>query len=230
MFRTQEDCMAGPPRRRLALATLCLLAAAGASKAPATDLATAMQPIAGTISTPPQKVARDNVLALNTAMFELYGDAAKLFQRNMLNRHPVILGLFSGAGGRLILYRPGMEPLDTPPVPEVYQLLKSVGHSTMALSQVVGPYLDNAANQAWRAPMLACRARMTSALETLDAADMPGRWRDTTRAILQGNMDFMDASLARGAIATADLQAFAARQRPLLGHVIAWAAQTQVSH
>jgi hypothetical protein len=41
-------------------------------------------------------------------MFELYGDAAQSFKRNILSKHPVILGLFSGAGGRFILYRPGM--------------------------------------------------------------------------------------------------------------------------
>jgi hypothetical protein len=58
----------------------------------------------------------------------------------------VILGLFSGAGGRFTLYRPGSVPLEAPRVPVVYQLLKSVGHSTMALAEVVGPYLDNPTN------------------------------------------------------------------------------------
>jgi hypothetical protein len=76
-------------------------------------------------------------------MFELYDDDAQIFQRNLLTKHPVILGLFSGAGGRFILHRPGQAPLEAPSVPVVYQLLKSVGHSTMALTQVVGPYLDN---------------------------------------------------------------------------------------
>jgi len=61
------------------------------------------------------------VLALNTGMFELYGDAAKIFQKNILSKHPVILGLFSGAGGRMILYRPGNGSVDAPQVPVVYQ-------------------------------------------------------------------------------------------------------------
>ena len=99
---------------------------------------------------PRRETATNNVLALNTGMFELYGDAARVFKRNILSKHPVILGLFSGAGGRFILYRPGQPPLDAPSVPVVYQLLKSVGHSTMALTQVVGPYLDNPADQSWR--------------------------------------------------------------------------------
>ena len=109
------------------------------------------------------------------AMFELYGDAAKVFRANILAKHPVILGLFSGAGGRFILYRPGMAPLEAPSVPMVYQLLKSVGHSTMALVQVVGPYVDNAENQSWRGSMQAYRSRMQSALDGLDAtADAGG--------------------------------------------------------
>jgi hypothetical protein len=32
-------------------------------------------------------------------------------------------------------------------VPIVYQLLKSVGHSTMTLTEIVTPYLDNPDNQ-----------------------------------------------------------------------------------
>jgi len=54
-----------------------------------------------------------------------------------------ILGLFSGASGRFILYRPGMAPIDAPFVPMIYQLMKSVSHSTMALVEVVTPYLDS---------------------------------------------------------------------------------------
>ena len=94
-------------------------------------------------------------------------------ERNILSKHPVILGLFSGAGGRFILYRPGMAPLEAPSVPVVYQLLKSIGHSTMALTQVVGPYLDNPADQSWRGAMLAYRSRMKSALDGLDVTAMP---------------------------------------------------------
>ena len=120
--------------------------------------------------------------------------------KNILAKHPVILGLFSGAGGRFILYRPGMAPLDAPSVPIVYQLLKSVGHSTMALTQVVGPYLDNPANQSWRGSMLAYRSRMKSALDGLDATPMQADWRDNNRTILQNNIAFMDDCLAKGVI------------------------------
>jgi hypothetical protein len=164
-----------------AMTSIMLLGLGTAAKAQ--DLPSFMAPIAGRTASSPAETATKNVLALNTMMFELYDDAARVFQANLLSKHPVILGLFSGAGGRFILYRPGMAPLEAPSVPIVYQLLKSVGHSTMALTEIVGPYLDNAANQSWRSSMAAYRARMKSALDGLDATPMPADWRDNSRAL-----------------------------------------------
>src|SRR6202051_2689503 len=71
-----------------------------------------MAPISGVTTATPADIATKDMLALNTGMFELYGDAGKIFQANILAKHPVILGLFSGAGGRLILYQPGKAPID----------------------------------------------------------------------------------------------------------------------
>jgi hypothetical protein len=174
--------------------------------------------------------ATNDVLALNRAMFELYGDTGEKLRANILALHPVILGLFSGGGGRFILYRPGQAPLEAPPVPIAYQLMKSVGHSTMALTEVVLPYLTSPGNQAWRASLAAYRTRMQSALDALGATDMPSDWRENSRSILKNNIEFMDARLQSGSVTLADLEAFAKLQAPLLRKNIAWAAQTQVHH
>ena len=213
---------------RVAMASV-MLATLGTA-AQAQDLPSFMAPIAGRTDTTAAQTATNNVLALNTGMFELYGDAARVFKRNILSKHPVILGLFSGAGGRFILYRPGQPPLDAPSVPIVYQLLKSIGHSTMALTQVVGPYLDNPADQSWRGSMLAYRSRMKSALDGLDLTPMPVEWRENNRIILANNLAFMDDCVAKGAISFAALEAFSKKQGPYLKKDIAWAAQTQVGH
>lgn len=202
----------------------------GAAAAEGDNLPAYMQPIAGLTTSSEAETSTKNVLALNTAMFELYGDAAKVFRKNILSRHPVILGLFSGAGGRFILYRPGKPPLEAEQVPIVYQLLKSIGHSTMALTQVVGPYLDNPANQSWRAPMLAFRSRMQSALEGLEKTAMPAEWLENNRIILQNNIAFMDECLSKGKVSFAALEAFSKKQGPFLKKDVAWAAQTQVAH
>src|SRR5205807_3074940 len=184
--------------------------------AEAQDLPSFMAPIAGRPSSSPADTATKNVLALNSMMFELYDDAASVFKANLLSKHPVILELFTGAGGRFILYRPGMARLEAPSVPIVYQLLKSVGHSTMALTEVVTPYLDNPDNQSWRGAMSAYRARMKTALDGLDATPMQADWRDNNRSILENNIAFMDDCLAKGSISSAALQEFAKKQSPLL--------------
>jgi hypothetical protein len=198
--------------------------------AEAADPPAYMRVISGAVASSPTETARKNVLALNTAMFGRYDAAGRVFQKNILAQHPVILALFSGAGGRFILYRPGMAPLEAPSVPIVYQLMKSVGHSVMALSQVVGPYLDNSENRSWRGPLLAYRSQMQTALETLDATDMPADWRANSRTLLQNNVAFMDASAEKSAISMAVLQSFARQQAPFLKKNIAWAAETQVNH
>jgi hypothetical protein len=186
--------------------------------------------IVGTETATPAYIATKNLLQLNTTMFELYGNAAQVFRKNILAEHPVILGLFSGADGRFILYRPGMPPLDAPQVPLVYQLLKSVGHSTMALAEVVTPYLNSPNDLTWRAPVAAYRSRMQSALDGLDAAPMRDDWKPTSRTILENNIAFMDECLKSNAVSPDALQAFAQKQSPLLKKNIAWAAQTQVGH
>ena len=209
---------------------LSLLVIGAGAPARAAEMPSYFKEIVGTETATPADIATKNLLQLNTTMFELYGNAAQVFRKNILAEHPVILGLFSGAGGRFILYRPGMPPLDAPQVPLVYQLLKSVGHSTMALAEVVTPYLNSPNDLTWRAPVAAYRSRMQSALDGIDAAPMRDDWKPTSRSILENNIAFMDECLKNNAISPDALQAFAQKQSPLLKKNIAWAAQTQVGH
>lgn len=209
---------------------LSLLAFGAGSAARAAELPPYFKVLANTPTTSPADIATKNVLQLNTSMFALYDNSLQIFQKNILAQHPVILGLFTGAGGRFVLYRPGMPPLEAPSVPIVYQLMKSVGHSTMALGEVVIPYLNNPDNLAWRGPMTAFRTQMQTALASLDAVPMQDDWKPTNRSILQNNIAFMDECLKNNVITVEALQAFAKKQAPLLKENVQWAAQTQVHH
>ena len=210
------------------LATL-LLAAPAIGHAAQTP--SGMEPISGVTVSTAAATATKNVLALNSEMFELYGDAGRVFQKNILAQHPVILGLFSGAGGRFILYRPGMAPLEAPSVPVVYQLLKSIGHSTMALAEVVGPYLDNPANQAWRGSLLAYRSRMQSALDGAGRNRHAGRVAGEQPQHPEEQHRLHGRMCAQGRRSRSPICRPSPRQQaPLLKMDIAWAAQTQVDH
>jgi hypothetical protein len=216
---------------RLGCAALAIRALTGAPPSlAAAELPPYMDAMVAGAAPSPGDTARQNVLALNAAMFGLYDDSAAIFRKNILAQHPVILALFSGAGGRLILYRPGMAAVEAPSVPGVYQLLKSVGHSTMVLPVVAGPHIDKPADQSWRGPMAALRARLQAALDSFDQTEMQPDWRATPREILATDIAFIDDCFAKGVIAFPALQAFTQKQGPKLKKIIAWAAQTQVGH
>jgi hypothetical protein len=196
----------------------------------ADDLPPYMSEIAGKTSSTPGETADKSILALDTAMFDLYDDAARIFQKNILDHHPVILALFSGAGGRFILYRPGQPPLEAPSVPLQYQLLKSIGHSTMAIAETASSHLDNAGDHSWIASMQAYRSRMQSALDGVSDSGIQADWQQNNRDILANNIAFMDECIGKKLVTAGALEAFAHKQAPLLKLNIAWAAQTQVHH
>src|SRR5215471_7530700 len=178
----------------------------------------------------PEETARQNVLALNTAMFGLYDESGRIFRKNLLGQHPVILALFNGVGGRFILYKPGVAPVEAPSVPVVYQLLKSVGHATMVIAVMAGPYVEKPTDQSWRSSFTSFRDRLRTALDSLDQTEMREDWRGDMRDILAADIAFIDECLKKGVISFAVLQEFAQRQGPKLKHIIAWPAQTQVAH
>ena len=205
-------------------------AMAGASNLLAADLPDYMTVIVGGQTPAPPETARRNILALNSAMFGLYEEAGRSFRKNMLAQHPVILGLFTGAGGRFILYKPGAGPVEAPSVPIVYQLMKSVGHATMVTAVMAGPHIDKPDDQSWRSSFGAFRARLQTAADSVDKAEIREDWRGDMRDILATDIAFVDDCLKKGVISYAAVQEFSQKQAPKLKHIIAWAAQTQVAH
>src|SRR5262245_60834315 len=177
-----------------------------------------------------REVAEKAVLALNASMLRLYDESLEKFKQNMRDRVPIILALFSGQGGNMILYRPGHEPEVAPPVPIVYQLAKSVGHSSMAIYQIVAPYLAHPGDQSWRGRLQGYRAQNQAALDTLDALDISGEDRAVLRAILERNLAFMDDCLSKRTFTFEALQKFTRDVAPYSVKTIGIAAPAQVGN
>lgn len=176
-------------------------------------------------------VAEQAVLALNASMMQFYEASLTKFMSNMRDQVPIILALFTGQGGQMILYRPGRQPEVAPSVPLVYQLAKSVGHSSMAIYEIVAPYLANAyANQLWRAPLETYRTQNLVALDALPALDISDDDRAVLRAILECNLDFIDQCMARGGYSYDDVEAFVRSTVPHSFTAIGIASGAQVGH
>lgn len=179
----------------------------------------------------PRDVAEHAVLALNASMIQLYETSLATFKQNMRERVPIILVVFSGEGGQMILYRPRRPPEVAPPVPIVYQLAKSVGHSTMALYEIVSPYLsDPQANRLWRAPLQMYRTQNQTALDSLPDLDVSDEVRSVLSAILQRNVSFMDQCIANGGYSYQDLEEYIRGTTPLSIKTIGIGSGAQVGH
>ena len=176
-------------------------------------------------------VAEQAILALNSSMLRFYDEALEKFKQNMRDRVPIILALFSGTGGQMILYRPGHPPEVAPLVPIIYQLAKSVGHSSMAIYEIVTPYLaDPGANQLWRAPLQVYRTQTQSALDHLGVLDISEDDRAVFRAILKRNLIFMDECLTQGTYTYHRLEQFIRGCTPYAIKTIEIGSSAQVGH
>jgi hypothetical protein len=176
-------------------------------------------------------VAEQAALALNASMMNLYDASLIKFKQNLRDHAPIILALFTGQGGQMILYRPGHAPEVAPPVPIVYQLAKSVGHSTMAIYEVVSPYVSNAkANQLWRAPLAMFRTQNQTALDGLGALDMSADDRSILRTILERNLAFMDQCLSQGGYTYEEVEKYIRGTVPHSIKTIGIGSGAQVGH
>ncbi|MFZ0917199.1 MAG: hypothetical protein WAN04_09930, partial [Candidatus Udaeobacter sp.] len=182
---------------------------------------------------PPAKEQRafDAVYQLNHSMFNIYDNSLEIYQKNIRARVPLIMALFSGKGGRFILYRPGQEPLEAPSVPPIYQAAKSVGHCAMATYACVAPYIANSReDHSWMPLMKTYRTEVQTAKDNIvDLAIKPEEQallQDTLRQVLA----FMDNCLKNGGYTYDEVQAYARGVEPNLEKLIAVASSNQVGH
>jgi hypothetical protein len=121
-------------------------------------------------TTSPHEDAFEAIYRLNQDKNEIYSKNLILFQQNLLNHNPIILALFSSKGGNLILYRPHQTPLEAPHVSQEYEIVKSVGHSTLALYSFLIPYVSNQKNTSWKSSLenfLLHNQKALASIETL---------------------------------------------------------------
>ncbi|MBY0524246.1 MAG: hypothetical protein K2R98_12650 [Gemmataceae bacterium] len=179
----------------------------------------------------PRDVAEKNVIKINSAMNELYATTLANTKRNFREQIPMLVALFSAQGGRMVLFPPGKPPIVADRVPVVYELAKAVGHSPMAIYEVLVPYLkDPTTDSAWKGPLRTYRTQNQSALESLEALDLTKEDRDALAGTLKLNISFMDRCLDKGAYTIGELQEFARGQKPFLEKTLWLCGNVQTTH
>lgn len=180
---------------------------------------------------PTQSVALDNMYVLNDEMFTIYDKTLGIYRKNFLNNHNLIMGLFSGKGGRFLLFRPGQPPLEADSVPWVYQVAKSIGHCAMATFELLAPYTANpSADLAWLSTLKSYRTMVQTSLDSLDAIDVTPEQRELFRDTLKQIAAFMDTTIKNRTFTYEELQTFARTIKPDLAKLIDVATNAQVTH
>ncbi len=177
------------------------------------------------------KLAARSIYQLNNSMFNIYDNSLAIYQKNIRARVPLIMALFSGKGGRFILYRPGQEPLEAPSVPPIYQAAKSVGHCAMATYACVAPYVADAkGNPSWIPLMKSYRQEVKMAKEGIADLDVKPEEQALLQDTLGKVLAFMDTCLKNGTFTYADVEAYARGVEPNCEKLIAVATTAQVGH
>lgn len=172
--------------------------------------------------------ANDNfeaIYQLNRDKTEIYSRNLELFQKNLLAEHPVILALFSSQGGRLILYRPGHEPLEAPNISEEYQIVKSIGHSTLALYSFAISYTKQSKDLLKK--YLVDNQKALAALETLK---LEAGLKNDAKSILRNNITAIQSYLEHDAVSIEDIRRYTAQQLPYIQKMMEHATYLQVGH
>src|SRR3970040_2238746 len=70
---------------------------------------------------------------INPSMLSTLAEQQHTYQQALLQKHPIIVALFSPQGGKFILYRPKHAPLIAPSLEEAqnYKLATQVEHAAM---------------------------------------------------------------------------------------------------
>ncbi len=178
-----------------------------------------------------ENIAFNNMLALNDYMFTIYDKSLEIYKKNFLDNHHLIMGLFSGEGGRFILYRPGQPPLEAESVPSIYQVTKAVGHCAMATFDLLAPYTaDPSKDLAWLGSLTSYRTKVQTALDSLDQLDIKKEERELLRETLKQIAAFMDTCIKNRSFTYNEIETFGRTIKPDLAKLIDVATNVQVKH
>lgn len=217
----------------LVLATAVTLAPLAAPAADAPSVPDFLMPIVTTSAPPPTKeqLAARAVYQLNNSMFNIYDNSLRIYQENIKARVPLIMALFSGKGGRFILYRPGQPPLEAPSVPPIYQANKAVGHCAMATYACVAPYIANpTADLSWVPLLRSYNLEVQMAKESIKNLKATPEEQALLQDSLTRILAFQDACLKNGTFTYAEVEAYARGMEPNIEKLVAGASAAQVGH
>ncbi|MEU9594466.1 hypothetical protein AB0D84_32760 [Streptomyces sp. NPDC048193] len=209
---------------------------------------TASAATTGTTATD-QKAARDAIRAVNAKMRANY---ATLKSELTTQLSPVVVVSNNAVGGRFTLINNGKQVETVDPVPEYFELAKSIAHVPLGLFSVLASYLSdqvpNIANaeridphdldmvvtkapgdKGWITPLNAFRTTLQTAYTKLGTANLPLDLENSCDKILSEAVKFIDASVKAQSFDMVSFNRFAATVYPSIRVNMTFAATAQIT-
>ncbi|MFD8202351.1 hypothetical protein [Streptomyces sp. NPDC059701] len=209
---------------------------------------TASAATTGTTATD-QKAARDAIRAVNTRMRANY---AALKSELTTQLSPVVVVSNNAVGGRFTLINNGKQVETVDPVPEYFELAKSIAHVPLGLFSILASYLSDQVpnipnaeridphdlgmvvtkapgDKGWITPLTAFRTTLQTAHTKLGTANLPLDLENSCDRILSEAVKFIDASVNAQSFDMVSYNRFAATVYPSIRVNMTFAATAQIT-
>jgi len=168
--------------------------------------------------------------AMNSKLFPVYDHNIEVCKKRILATCPIIMAPSERSGGCFTLYRPGHAPVDGPPVPRTYDIVKDTSHSALATYEILAPYMNTPNDLGWLQPLTEYREKVRNSLHVVDALDVTSEQRSIIKEVLTSVLAFQDNCIARKSFSEMELQHVARSLGPDFLSLIDIGASIQVTH
>ncbi|MFJ7767383.1 hypothetical protein ACIQ1J_02825 [Streptomyces sp. NPDC097107] len=196
-----------------------------------------------------EKAARDAIRAVNTRMRANY---ATLKSELTTQLSPVVVVSNNAVGGRFTLISNGKQVETVDPVPEYFELAKSIAHVPLGIFSVIAAYLSDQVpnipnadridphdldmvvtkapgDKGWITPLNAFKTTLQTAHTKLGTANLPLDLENSCDKILSEAVKFIDASVAAQSFDMVSFNRFAATVYPSIRVNMTFAATAQIT-
>ncbi|MFD5292629.1 hypothetical protein ACFWJV_31105 [Streptomyces rochei] len=196
-----------------------------------------------------EKAARDAIRAVNARMRANY---ATLKSELTTQLSPVIVVSNNAVGGRFTLINNGTRVETVDPVPEYFELAKSIAHVPLGVFSVLAAYLSDQVpnipnadridphdldmvvtkapgDKGWITPLNAFKSTLQTAYTKLGTANLPLDLENSCDKILSEAVKFIDASVTAESFDMVSFNRFAAAVYPSIRVNMTFAATAQIT-
>ncbi|AKN74615.1 hypothetical protein QR97_37210 [Streptomyces sp. PBH53] len=196
-----------------------------------------------------EKAARDAIRNVNAGMRANY---ASLKSELIKHLSPVVVVQNNAVGGRFTLINNGVRVETVDPVPEYFELAKSIAHIPLGIYSVIAAYLSDQVpnipnaeridphdldmvafktpgDKGWTTPLSSYRTTLNSALTMLPTANLPDDLDASCTKILTEAVKFIDTIVKAASFDMVAFNRFAATVYPSIRVNMTFAATAQIT-